>query len=127
MENISALTDDDLKVLQRLVQIGVQICIDDCGALESANHLNKLVESRIPIHTLKIDGSETVTVLDTPQNVIGWGRIAEKIGAKEVIFEGSYPKVLTPGLIDRLKEARDLIRSRVPWYVEGPVFPDSDK
>ena len=62
----------------------------------------------------------------TSRNEYGRPRTDEGRGAAKIVFEGSYPIVLTPALINLLREARDSMRANVPWFVEGPVFPDPE-
>lgn len=112
--------------LQVLQTIGFDLALDDCGAANTEALFQTLVEAEIQLSTLKIDGKLTASALHDQTALKKW---IEKAEAQKtaLIFEGSYPELLSPQVLEALWTLREAIGSTVPWYTQGPIYTDASR
>jgi|GEM_PF-5789695 len=125
IEAIPHLEDRHVEVLQKATQHAIGISIDDCGTGNSAALLRECRDNALPVRTLKMCSGITTGHADYQRREVEtWMQRADKLAIRSLIFEGSAESLITPVAIETLQQTRDKMHATIPWYIEGPVFPN---
>ena len=111
--------------LEFLIEKGFSLALDDAGTNNTEAVYKTLQEYEIPIKNVKIDGQVTPKILSEPEVIKKWVEAGENNpDTEDIVFEGGFPILLSPRILDALRELKSKMNGTLNWYVQGPIYTD---